>query len=150
MNFDKAMTLAIERARIATISSSDVPVGAVILGPNQEVISFGNNQRLLLEDSTAHAEIVAIRSANKSLNSWRLNECTLIVTLEPCAMCAGAIMQSRIKRLVFGAWDMKAGACGSVWDLLRDPRSLHQVEVIREIMKHECEKLIQEFFSSKR
>ena len=150
MIFEQAMSLAITRARIATSSSSDVPVGAVILGPNQEIISFGNNQRLLLEDSTAHAEIVAIRSANKSLNSWRLDECTLIVTLEPCAMCAGAIVQSRIKRLVFGAWDIKAGACGSVWDLLRDPRSLHQVEVISGIMKQECEKLIQEFFSAKR
>ena len=121
MNYEKAMRAALERARFGAIASGDVPVGAVMLNAKGEIVSMGNNQRELLRDPLAHAEIVAIRGAARALGSWRLEECTLVVTLEPCAMCAGAIMQSRIPRVVFGAWDEKAGAAGSTCDLLRDP-----------------------------
>ena len=113
-------------------------------------VAMGNNQRELLRDPIAHAEMVAIRAASRAVGSWRLEECTLVVTLEPCAMCAGAIMQSRIPRVVFGAWDEKAGAAGSVWDLLRDPRSLFKVEVISDVLKDECSALLKEFFSKQR
>ena len=150
MKFERAMEVALQRAQLASISSDDIPVGALILGEDMNIISTGHNQRELLKDSTAHAEILALKSASKSLGSWRLDKCTLVVTLEPCAMCAGAILQSRIERVVFGAWDPKAGACGSVWDLLRDGRSLHKVEVISGVMKSECSQLLEDFFSNKR
>ena len=150
MKFERAMEVALQRAQLASISSDDIPVGALILGEDMNIISTGHNQRELLKDSTAHAEILALKSASKSLGSWRLDKCTLVVTLEPCAMCAGAILQSRIERVVFGAWDPKAGACGSRWDLLRDGRSLHKVEVISGVMKSECTQLLEEFFSPKR
>ena len=150
MKFEGAMALALQRAQLASISSGDIPVGALILNEDMNIISTGHNQRELLKDSTAHAEILAIKSASKSLGSWRLEKCTLVVTLEPCAMCAGAILQSRIERVVFGTWDAKAGACGSRWDLLRDGRALHKVEVISGVMKSECTKLLEEFFSHKR
>ena len=141
------MRVALERARFGATASGDVPVGAVMLNKDGEIIALGNNQRELLRDPLGHAEIVAIKAAARSLGSWRLEECTLVVTLEPCAMCAGAIMQSRIPRVVFGAWDEKAGAAGSMWDLLRDPRALHKVEVISEVLMKECESEISEFFS---
>ena len=134
MNYENAMRAALERAKFGAIASGDVPVGAVILNAKGEIIAMGNNQRELLRDPLAHAEIVAIRGAARAMGSWRLEECTLVVTLEPCAMCAGAIMQSRIPRVVFGTWDEKAGAAGSVWDLLRDPRSLFSVEVIADVL----------------
>ena len=110
-------------------ASDDVPVGALVVNKLGEIIAVGHNERELLKDPTAHAEIVALRRATQLNKSWRLEDHMLIVTLEPCAMCAGAIAQSRISTLVFGAWDEKAGAVGSVWDLLRDPRSLYKVEV---------------------
>ncbi|MEY4206610.1 MAG: hypothetical protein RL255_447 [Actinomycetota bacterium] len=113
MNYEPAMRAAIERARFAATASKDVPVGAVMLNEKGEIIALGANQRELLRDPVGHAEIVAIRSAARSLGNWRLDNCTLVVTLEPCAMCAGAIMQTRIPRVVFGAWDEKAGAAGS-------------------------------------
>ena len=150
MKFEGAMALALQRAQLASISSDDIPVGALILDEDMNIISIGHNQRELLKDSTAHAEILTLKSASKSLGSWRLDKCTLVVTLEPCAMCAGAILQSRIERVVFGAWDPKAGACGSRWDLLRDGRSLHKVEVISGVMKSECSQLLEDFFSHKR
>jgi tRNA(adenine34) deaminase len=150
MTFEEAMRIALKRARFGATASGDVPVGAVILDKNGELVSMGNNQRELLGDPLAHAEIVAIRAAAKSLGSWRLDECTIIITLEPCAMCAGAIAQSRIPRVVFGAWDEKAGAAGSLWDLLRDPRSLHKVEVITDVLKDECAETLKEFFASQR
>ena len=150
MNYESAMHVALERARFGSVASGDVPVGAVILNSKGEIVAMGNNQRELLRDPIAHAEMVAIRAAARSFGSWRLEECTLVVTLEPCAMCAGAIMQSRIPRVVFGAWDEKAGAAGSVWDLLRDPRSLYKVEVIADVLKDECASLLQEFFSKQR
>ena len=132
------------------LRTGDVPVGAVILNSNGKVIAQGCNQKEDLNDPTAHAEIVAIRAAAQSLESWRLDGCTLVVTLEPCAMCAGAIGQSRISTLVFGAWDEKAGAVGSMWDLLRDPRSLFKVEVRAGVMAEESSLLIQEFFQNQR
>jgi tRNA(adenine34) deaminase len=132
------------------LRTGDVPVGAVILNEKNEIISQGCNKREDLDDPTAHAEIVAIRAAAQSLGTWRLDGCTLVVTLEPCAMCAGAIAQSRISTLVFGAWDEKAGAVGSVWDLLRDPRSLYKVEVRSGVMADESSKLLQDFFHNQR
>jgi len=150
MDYEKAMRVALERAKFGATASGDVPVGAVILNKDGGIISMGNNQRELLRDPLAHAEMVAIKAASRSFGSWRLEECTLVVTLEPCAMCAGAIMQSRIPRVVFGAWDEKAGAAGSMWDLLRDPRSIHKVEVITDVLKDECAGILKEFFSKQR
>ena len=150
MNLKEAMAKAIELARVSISVSDDVPVGAIILNKDGEVIATGVNQREMANNPVAHAEIVAIERAAKSLGSWRLEDCVLIVTLEPCAMCAGAIAQSRISRVVFGAWDEKAGAVGSQWDILRDPRQLNKPEVISGIMAKECGELLGEFFSDKR
>ena len=150
MNFEEAMTLAIKVAQDAVTKSADVPVGAVILNSKSEVVATGSNQRELENDPTAHAEIVAMRRAAAKLGSWRLEDHTLVVTLEPCAMCAGAIVQSRIPRVVFGAWDEKAGAVGSVWDVLRDPRTLNKPEVITGVMADECAQLLQAFFQGQR
>jgi tRNA(adenine34) deaminase len=150
MDYEKAMRVALERAKFGELASGDVPVGAVMLNKDGAIISMGNNQRELLKDPLAHAEIVAIKSASRSIGSWRLEECTLVVTLEPCAMCAGAIMQARIPRVVFGAWDEKAGAAGSMWDLLRDPRALHKVEVVTGVLESECAGVLKEFFSKQR
>ena len=150
MGIEEAMRAAIEDAKIASVASKDVPVGAVILNAKGELISTGNNQRELLNDPTAHAEIVAIRHAATALGNWRLDGCIIVVTLEPCAMCAGAIAQSRVSKVVFGAWDEKAGASGSVWDLLRDPRALHKVEVTSGVLEEECGLMLKEFFSEQR
>jgi len=132
-----------------TKSSGDVPVGALIINKDGVVIGKGSNEKEANNDPTAHAEIVAIRSATSRLQNSRLDGCTLIVTLEPCAMCAGAIAQSRISHLVFGAWDEKAGAVGSVWDVLRDPRSIFKVEVTAGVLEKECASLLKDFFSDK-
>lgn len=150
MNIEQAMNFALERARMAEYSSNDIPVGAIVLDADGNLIATGHNQRESQKDPTAHAEIIAMRSASKTLGNWRLENCTLVVTLEPCAMCAGAILQARIKRVVFGTWDEKAGACGSRWDLLRDGRSLHKVEVVTEVLLDECAELLKNFFSRKR
>jgi tRNA(adenine34) deaminase len=150
MNYERAMRVALERAKFGSTASGDVPVGAVILNKDGEIISFGNNQKELLKDPFGHAEIVVIKAAARSMGSWRLDECTLVVTLEPCVMCAGAIMAARLPRVVFGAWDEKAGAAGSVWDLLRDPRSLNKVEVITGVLEAECGEVLTQFFSNKR
>jgi len=131
-------------------SSGDVPVGALIVNEVGEILSLGKNEREKDNDSTAHAEIVAIRKASEELGSWRLDDLTLIVTLEPCVMCAGAILQSRIKRLVFGAFDQKAGAVGSCLDVIRDVRALSKVEVISGVLEKECAKLLTDFFATKR
>ena len=131
-------------------ASGDVPVGAVIVNSVGEVIATGHNERELNNDPTAHAEIVAIRKAAQVLGQWRLENHTIVVTLEPCPMCASAIAQSRIATLVFGAWDEKGGAVGSVWDVLRDPRTLHQVEVISGVNESECALLLSEFFKNNR
>ena len=150
MNYEEAMAKAIELARAAASASGDVPVGAIILNNDGEVISTGANQRELSNNPTAHAEIIAIQKAASAIGNWRLDDCTLVVTLEPCSMCAGAIAQARIPRLVFGAWDEKAGAVGSQWDLLRDPRQLHKPEVISGVLADDCAKLLAEFFQVKR
>ena len=138
--------LTIARSAFAT---GDVPVGALVINKDGVVIGSGSNEREANNDPTAHAEIVAIRSASARLQNSRLDGCTLVVTLEPCAMCAGAIAQSRISHLVFGAWDEKAGAVGSVWDVLRDPRSIFKVEVTSGILESECAGLLKDFFSDK-
>jgi tRNA(adenine34) deaminase len=126
--------------------NGDVPVGALVVNESGEVLGTGHNLRQVNNDPTAHAEIVAMRMAAAELNNWRLDDLTMIVTLEPCAMCAGAISQSRFKRVVFGAWDEKAGAVGSVWDVIRDPRSLNMVEVITGVLEKDCALLLSDFF----
>jgi len=150
MNHQKAMEIALDQARFSSKASGDVPVGAVVLDEAGRLIGIGSNRRELLTDPVGHAEIVAIKSAARALGKWRLDGCTLVVTLEPCAMCAGAIAQSRISRLVFGAFDEKAGAVGSLFDLLRDPRALHKVEVISGVLKDHCAELLRDFFQERR
>ena len=129
-----------------SLASNDVPVGALIVDPDGKVIATGTNEREAKSDPTAHAEIVAMRKA--ATNGWRLDNHTLVVTLEPCAMCAGAIAQARISKVIFGAWDEKAGAAGSVWDVLRDPRTIHRVEVESGVLQEECAALLSDFFRS--
>ena len=131
------------------VRTGDVPVGAIVLNKDGVIIGIGSNEREAKNDPTAHAEVVAIRNAASRLQNSRLDGCTLVVTLEPCAMCAGAIAQSRISHLIFGAWDEKAGAVGSVWDLLRDPRSIFNVEVTAGVREAECAQLLKDFFSDK-
>ena len=143
------MQQALEIAKSA-LASGDVPVGALVLSPVGEVISTGFNRREIDNDPSAHAEIIALREAAIANGSWRLDGHTIVVTLEPCPMCAGAISQARIKTLVFGAWDAKVGAVGSVWDVLRYPRTLHQVEVISGVNESECALLLSEFFKNNR
>ena len=138
--------IAIAKSAFATC---DVPVGAIVINKDGVVSGKGFNEREANNDPTAHAEVVAIRNAAARLQNSRLDGCTIIVTLEPCAMCAGAIAQSRISHLVFGAWDEKAGAVGSVWDVLRDPRSIFKVEVTSGVLEKECAALLKEFFSDK-
>jgi len=128
------------------LATNDVPVGALIIDPSGRIVSTGTNERESKSDPTAHAEIVAMRKA--ATNGWRLDNHTLVVTLEPCAMCAGAIAQARISKVIFGAWDEKAGAAGSVWDVLRDPRAIHRVEVESGVLQEECAALLSEFFRS--
>jgi len=173
------MGLALSEARIAA-RHDDVPVGAVIVGPDGVLLAAAHNMREQLGDPTAHAEILAIQAAAARLNEpfilqnpprhsaglaeasqnlgspdiggkeWRLSGCSIVVTLEPCAMCAGAILAARLDRVVFGAWDPKAGACGSVWDLVRDAAALHQTEVIPGILAPDAEQLLKNFFQPKR
>jgi tRNA(adenine34) deaminase len=133
----------------AALASGDIPVGAIVVNKDGVVVGKGSNEREANNDPTAHAEIVAIRNAASRLQNSRLDGCTLIVTLEPCAMCAGAIAQSRISHVIFGAWDEKAGAVGSVWDVLRDPRSIFKVEVTAGVLEKECAVLLKDFFSDK-
>jgi len=149
IDYKKAMLEALEVAETATVSG-DVPVGAVIFNEEGLLVGVGHNLRERDHDPTAHAEIIAMREAANKNETWRLDGHTLVVTLEPCAMCAGAIAQSRMKTVVFGAWDEKAGAVGSVWDILRDPRAPHQVEVISGIMEAECAQLLKDFFKQQR
>jgi tRNA(adenine34) deaminase len=148
MNSEELMREALLVAKSAIVTG-DVPVGAVIVNKDGVIIGKGFNEREANNDPTAHAEVVAIRNAAARLQNSRLDGCTLIVTLEPCAMCAGAIAQSRISKLIFGAWDEKAGAVGSVWDVLRDPRSIFKVEVTSGVLEDECAGLLKEFFSDK-
>jgi tRNA(adenine34) deaminase len=143
------MQAALSLAKVAA-DKGDVPVGAIVVNEAGEILGTGQNLREQNNDPTAHAEIVALRNASEKLGSWRLDDLTIVVTLEPCAMCAGAILQSRIKRLVFAAWDEKAGAVGSVMDVIRDPRALSKVEVITGIMEKECSEVLTDFFNTKR
>ncbi len=142
------MREALQVAKSA-LTAGDVPVGAIIVNKDGVIVGKGFNEREANNDPTAHAEVVAIRSAAARLQNSRLDGCTLIVTLEPCAMCAGAIAQSRISKLVFVAWDEKAGAVGSVWDVLRDPRSIFKVEVNSGVLEAQCAELLKDFFSDK-
>lgn len=146
---EELMRQAIEVAHQA-LKSSDVPIGAIVLDADGNLIGQGFNRREIDKDPSGHAEIVAMREAGKRINNWRLDGCTVVVTLEPCAMCAGAIAQSRVKTLIFGAWDEKAGAVGSVWDVLRDPRSPHRTEVFAGVAEQECMKLLGDFFKEQR
>lgn len=148
LNNEDLMRLALDVAHTAT-RTGDVPVGAVIINADGVVIGRGFNEREAKNDPTAHAEIVAIRNAAERLQKSRLDGCTIIVTLEPCAMCAGAIAQSRIAKVIFGAWDEKAGAVGSAWDLLRDPRSIFKVDVTAGVLEVECAALLTDFFKDK-
>ena len=144
------MRAALVEAQIAMDVSDDVPVGAVIVNEQGEIIARGRNVRELSGDPTAHAEILAIREAAAKLGDWRLNGLTLVVTLEPCVMCAGAIQAARISRVVFGAWDEKVGASGSLYDLVRDKRLGSEIEVIPEILLAETSDQLKEFFAKKR
>ena len=141
----QAILLAKEAA-----TKGDVPVGALVVDESGNVVGQGANLREQDNDPTAHAEIVAIRDAAKKLGNYRLDDLTMVVTLEPCGMCAGAIAQSRIKRLVFGSFDEKYGAVGSVWDLLRDTRAIYKPEVISGVLEDACGQLLSEFFTTKR
>jgi tRNA(adenine34) deaminase len=134
----------------AAPSTGDVPVGAVVLDPAGAVIGRGHNERELTGDPTAHAEVLALRAAAATLGSWRLSGCTLVVTLEPCAMCAGAVVAARLDRLVFGAFDDKAGAVGSLWDLVRDRRLNHRPEVVSGVLADECGEVLRAFFATQR
>ena len=140
-----ALTLA-ERAAQA----GDVPVGAVVVSGSGELLGEGWNQRERDGDPSAHAEVVAIRAAAARLGSWRLAGCTLVVTMEPCPMCAGAAMLARVERVVLSAWDPKLGACGSVWDVLRDRRATHRAEVVGGVLEQECGDVVRRFFDGHR
>jgi tRNA(adenine34) deaminase len=142
------MRLALAQARRA--AGTDVPVGAVILDSTGTVIAHASNRREADGDPTAHAEIVALRSAAQVVGNWRLTGCTLVVTLEPCTMCAGAVTLARVDRLVFGAADPKAGAVGSLWDVIRDRRLNHHPEVIGGVLAADCGALLREFFAARR
>ena len=143
------MQQAILLAKEAAIKG-DVPVGALVVDDAGTIIGVGANLREQDNDPTAHAEIVAIRNAANKIGNYRLDDLTMVVTLEPCGMCAGAIAQSRIKRLVFGSFDEKYGAVGSVWDLLRDPRAIYRPEVLSGVLEKECSELLIDFFTTKR
>jgi tRNA(adenine34) deaminase len=149
VTYDPLMRQALDLARAAA-SEGDVPVGAVVVDPNGVIIGVGRNTRERDGDPTGHAEIVAIREAAQARGEWRLEGCTLVVTLEPCTMCAGAIVSSRVARLVFGAFDDKAGAVGSLWDVVRDRRLNHRPEVVSGVLAEESTRLLQEFFSGHR
>ncbi|WP_262337832.1 tRNA adenosine(34) deaminase TadA [uncultured Micrococcus sp.] len=149
------MGLALDAARRAE-ASQDVPIGAVVVDGQGEVIASACNEREATDDPTAHAEVLALRAAvrarrdDERSDGWRLADCTLVVTLEPCPMCAGAMLLARVPRVVFGAWDAKAGACGSVLDVVREPRFNHTVEVRGGVREAECAALLREFFARRR
>ncbi|MGC0249860.1 nucleoside deaminase [Pseudactinotalea sp. Z1748] len=143
------MRLALREAATAG-AAGDVPIGAVVLDPEGEVVAVGHNAREASADPTAHAEVLALRAAGRAMGSWRLTGCTLVVTLEPCAMCAGAAVLARVARVVLGAWDPKAGACGSTRDIVRDSRLPHRAEVTGDVLGPECAQLLRDFFAERR
>ncbi|GAA4513665.1 tRNA adenosine(34) deaminase TadA [Actinoallomurus oryzae] len=142
-----AMRLALREARMA---AGDVPIGAVVLDASGRLAGAGRNERERTGDPTAHAEIIALRRAAARLGEWRLTGCTLVVTLEPCTMCAGAAVLARVDRIVYGAIDPKAGAVGSLWDVVRDRRLNHRPEVVGGVLAEECGALLTEFFARRR
>ena len=146
---ERWMRVALSEAT-AALGHGDVPVGAVVVAPDGTELSRGRNRREQSRDPTAHAELEALRAAATSLGTWRLDGCTLVVTLEPCAMCAGALVQARVARLVFGADDPKAGAVTSLFDLVRDPRLPHRVEVHRGVLAPDCAAVLRSFFATRR
>ena len=148
--FQKTIRSAIGLAEMARDRHGDVPVGAILVDDDGVAIAVGANEREATGDSTGHAEIVAIREASLKRGNWNLEDLTLVVTLEPCVMCAGAIRAARIKRVVFGAWDELAGASGSVYDILRDPRLGKPVEVIGGVLETECAAVLTDFFKERR
>ncbi len=143
------MLAALEEAR-AAVATGDVPIGAVVVDPAYAVIGRGRNLREADADPTGHAEVVALREAARTRGEWRLDGCTLVVTLEPCTMCGGAAVLSRVERVVFGAWDPKAGAVGSLWDVVRDRRLNHRPEVVSGVLAGESTALLDEFFRGQR
>lgn len=143
----QAMQLALDEARLA-LATEDVPIGAVVIDADGKVVGRGRNQREATGDPMAHAEVVALQDAARHLGNWNLAGATLIVTLEPCLMCAGAILAARVETVAFGAWDQKAGAAGSVYDVLRDRRLPYRVEVYSGIEEEACARLLTEFFSA--
>jgi tRNA(adenine34) deaminase len=146
---DVAMVAALDVARSA-LAAGEVPIGAILLDPSGAVIASAHNERETLHDPTAHAEVVALRRAGAALAAWQLSGCTLVVTVEPCTMCAGALVLARVARLVFGAWDPKAGAVGSLWDVVRDRRLNHRPEVVAGVRESECAQLVAAFFADRR
>ncbi len=144
-----AMSEALDEARTA-LATDDVPIGAVVLDPEARVIGRGRNVREAQADPTGHAEVVALREAAQQRGEWRLEGCTLVVTLEPCTMCAGAAVLSRVERIVFGAYDDKAGAVGSLWDVVRDRRLNHRPEVVSGVLATESAALLDDFFRARR
>jgi tRNA(adenine34) deaminase len=147
--YDDGMLLALEQAALAP-AHGDVPVGAVVLGPDGAVIGAGHNDREGSGDPTAHAEVLALRAAATALGTWRLTGCTLLVTLEPCTMCAGALVLARVSRVVYGAVDPKAGAAGSLWDVLRDRRLNSRPEVVSGVLAEQCGDVLRSFFEDRR
>jgi tRNA(adenine34) deaminase len=135
---------------VAVAAAPDVPVGAVVYDPGGAELAVGRNERELTGDPTAHAEIVAMRRAAAALGGWRLDGCTLVVTLEPCTMCAGALVLARVATLVFGAWEPKTGAVGSLWDVVRDRRLTHRPEVYPGVLEEQCAALLRDFFGERR
>lgn len=148
-SYDHLMRLALAQAREAELVG-DVPVGAVVVDESGEVVGVGHNMRESAHDPTAHAEVLAIRAAAAVRQSWRLEDCTLVVTLEPCTMCAGATVLARLRRVVYGAADPKAGAVGSLWDVVRDRRLNHQPEVVGGVLEDECQQVLRSWFEQRR
>ena len=147
--FTSHMGLALDQARAAA-RRGEVPVGAVVVAPDGRVVAAAGNRTRELSDPTAHAEILALRAAARATGRWNLTGATLVVTLEPCPMCAGAVVASRVPRVVLGAWDPKMGACGSVWDVVRDRRSIHRAEVVGGVREGEAARLLLDFFEGRR
>ena len=143
------MRRALELAERAA-DAGDVPVGALVVDASGEVLGEGWNRREADADPTAHAEVVALRAAAQRLGTWRLEGCTLVVTMEPCPMCAGAVVLARVERIVLGGWDPKLGACGSVWDVVRDRRATHRAEVVGGVLEEECAEVVRRFFEGHR
>lgn len=147
--WEQLMGIALHEATHA-LATGDVPVGALVVDDDGRLLGLGRNRREETGDPTAHAEVLALRQAAATRGEWRLEGCTLVVTLEPCVMCAGALVAARVRRLVLGAWDPKAGATGSVWDLVRDQRANHEVEVVGGVREEECGAVLRDFFESRR